>query len=159
MPDVLCVHESGPGYWQSENVSGCLRAEGENRPSRPSNVICCHGSQDPITKTEHANAVNRNNGLESCICYDARGNGDGQTVNTILGHLLVRRLTPVECERLMGFPDNHTRIAYNGKPEEECPDSPRYKACGNSMCVNCMEWIGRQIERVENKKQEENQDE
>lgn len=64
----------------------------------------------------------------------------------------VRRLLPVECERLMGFPDNHTRIPWKGKPEEECPDSGRYKACGNSMCVNCMEWIGRRISEVENMK-------
>jgi len=57
----------------------------------------------------------------------------------------IRRLTPVECERLMGFPDNHPQIKWNGKPAEECPDGPRYKACGNSMCVNCMEWIGIKI--------------
>ena len=48
----------------------------------------------------------------------------------------------------MGFPDNHTRIEWNGKPAEECPDAPRYKACGNSMCVNCMEWIGRRIDAI-----------
>lgn len=63
----------------------------------------------------------------------------------------VRRLLPVECERLMGFPDNHTRIPWKGKPEEDCPDSPRYKACGNSMCVNVMRWIGMRIELVERK--------
>ena len=57
----------------------------------------------------------------------------------------VRRLLPVECERLMGFPDNHTRIVWKGKPEEDCPDAPRYKACGNSMAVNCMMWLGERI--------------
>ena len=61
----------------------------------------------------------------------------------------VRRLLPVECERLMGFPDNWTRIRWKGKTEEECPDAPRYKACGNSMCVNVMTWIGERIDRVE----------
>lgn len=61
----------------------------------------------------------------------------------------VRRLIPIECERLMGFPDNHTRIAWNGKSPEDCPDAPRYKACGNSMCVNVMRWIGMQIDRVD----------
>lgn len=63
----------------------------------------------------------------------------------------VRRLLPIEAERLMGFPDNHTKIAWKGKSADECPDSPRYKACGNSMCVNVMQWIGEQIERVERK--------
>ena len=58
----------------------------------------------------------------------------------------VRRLLPVECERLMGFPDNHTRIVWKGKPEEDCPDAPRYKACGNSMAVNCMMWLGERIQ-------------
>jgi len=61
----------------------------------------------------------------------------------------VRRLTPIECERLMGFPDNHTRIPWRGKPAEQCPDGPRYKACGNSMCVNVMRWLGTRIQMVE----------
>ena len=56
---------------------------------------------------------------------------------------------PIETERLMGFPDNHTRIKWDGNDEEDCPDTPRYKCCGNSMCVNCMEWIGRRISIVE----------
>ena len=68
----------------------------------------------------------------------------GMSVNTS-----VRRLLPVECERLMGFPDNWTRIPWRGKSAEDCPDSPRYKACGNSMCVNVMRWIGMRIEKVE----------
>lgn len=68
---------------------------------------------------------------------------------------MVRRLTPVEAERLMGFPDNWTRIPWRGKPAEKCPDAPRYKACGNSFCVNCVEWIGERIEKVERTSQEE----
>jgi len=59
--------------------------------------------------------------------------------------MAVRQLTPVECERLQGFPDNFTRIPWRGKEPENCPDGPRYKALGNSMAVNCMEWIGRRI--------------
>jgi len=62
-----------------------------------------------------------------------------------------RRYTPVECERLMGFPDNWTRISWKGKPEEECPDGLRYKACGNSMCVNVMSWLGMRIDLVDRK--------
>ncbi len=64
---------------------------------------------------------------------------------------IVRRLLPVECERLMGFPDNYTRIVWKGKPPEACPDAPRYKACGNSMCVNVMAWIGHRIQENEEK--------
>lgn len=358
---IICAHETGQGFWQGGEIAGTLRAEGENRPSRPSNIICratqqgnaetmtdccptiteaagtsgnnqpiicagfcqgaspaagsigyheqvsptikagesgtaqvpallcVHGSQDPIVNPDHANAVNRNNGLENCVCYenhaqDSRvksldgvcsqisakagtgggnlplvqtyscypinsmvigkdikdgdrqttgigsdgepcptlqaahhhavaiaeniigrkiengGNGIGAqeelaytqnacgvmgvaqgcdaynhqltgdvavTINanscnsanhagpSIINSSTVRRLLPVECERLMGFPDNWTRIPWKGKPVEDCPDSPRYKACGNSMCVNVMRWIGMKIEMVERKTSKE----
>jgi len=58
----------------------------------------------------------------------------------------VRRLTPVECERLQGFPDSYTDIKPNGKPTA---DGPRYKALGNSMAVPVMAWIGKRIQQVE----------
>ena len=61
----------------------------------------------------------------------------------------VRRLMPVECERLMGFPDNYTLVPWRGKPTSECPDGPRYKSLGNSWAVNCARWIGRRIALVE----------
>lgn len=64
----------------------------------------------------------------------------------------VRRLTPVECERLQGFPDDFTRIPYRNKPADQCPDGPRYKALGNSMAVPVMRWIGERIQMVENAK-------
>jgi site-specific DNA-cytosine methylase len=59
----------------------------------------------------------------------------------------VRRLTPVECERLQGFPDNFTNIPYRNKLES--PDGPRYKAMGNSMAVPVMAWIGSRIQEVQ----------
>jgi DNA (cytosine-5)-methyltransferase 1 len=62
--------------------------------------------------------------------------------------LAVRRLTPKECERLQGFPDEHTLIPWRGKPADQCPDGPRYKALGNSMAVPCMEWIGNKIKEA-----------
>ena len=58
----------------------------------------------------------------------------------------VRRLTPIECERLQGFPDDWTKISYRGKSEDECPDSPRYKAIGNSWAVPVIRWIGERIQ-------------
>ena len=60
--------------------------------------------------------------------------------------MAVRRLTPVECERLQGFPDNYTDIQPKGKPT---PDGPRYKALGNSMAVPVMAWIGKRIQEVD----------
>lgn len=59
----------------------------------------------------------------------------------------IRRLTPLECERLQGFPDNWTQIEWRGKSKEYCPDSLRYKAIGNSMAVPVMRWIGERMKK------------
>lgn len=59
----------------------------------------------------------------------------------------VRRLTPRECERLQGFPDDFTAIPYRNRL---AADGPRYKSLGNSMAVNVMRWIGQRIQQVEN---------
>ena len=64
----------------------------------------------------------------------------------VMQAMAVRRLTPVECERLQGFPDNYTDIQPKGKAT---PDGPRYKALGNSMAVPVMRWIGERIAEVE----------
>tara|TARA_X000001382_G_scaffold124895_1_gene109862 strand:+ start:1005 stop:2321 length:1317 start_codon:yes stop_codon:yes gene_type:complete len=66
----------------------------------------------------------------------------------IVEKLKVRRLTPIEAERLQGFEDDYTRIPYRGKPKEQCPDGPRYKAMGNSMAVPVVRWIGQRIKMV-----------
>ena len=68
---------------------------------------------------------------------------------TLVDGYVVRRLTPRECERLQGFPDDWTRVPYRGKPAEECPDGPRYKALGNSWAVPCARWIGERIGEVD----------
>jgi DNA (cytosine-5)-methyltransferase 1 len=81
----------------------------------------------------------------------SRGNDQGGTAH-LAPHLAsawgVRRLTPRECERLQGFPDDFTMIPWRGKPAEQCPDGPRYKALGNSFAVNVITWIGERIEAV-----------
>jgi site-specific DNA-cytosine methylase len=76
---------------------------------------------------------------------------DSRLVNLIPGAAdgLLRRITPVEAERLQGFPDNWTRVPYKGKPAERCPDGPRYKAIGNAMAVPVMRWLGQRIQLVE----------
>lgn len=63
------------------------------------------------------------------------------------GGYIVRRLTPLECERLQGFPDGHTDIPWKGK--EHPPDSLRYKAIGNSFATPVVRWIGERIQEVE----------
>jgi DNA (cytosine-5)-methyltransferase 1 len=66
-----------------------------------------------------------------------------QPVNVTQDTVAVRRLLPVECERLQGFPDDWTNIPWRGKP---APDGPRYKAMGNSMAVPVMRWIGERLD-------------
>jgi DNA (cytosine-5)-methyltransferase 1 len=72
----------------------------------------------------------------------AYGMGGGN-IPLVKKEMSVRRITPVECERLQGFPDNYTNI------KENCPDGPRYKALGNSMAVPVMRWIGERINNYE----------
>lgn len=71
---------------------------------------------------------------------------DGSTNGVMFPRQAVRRLMPVECERLMGFPDGYTAITWRGKP---AADGPRYKAIGNSWAVNCARWIGWRISVVD----------
>lgn len=96
-------------------------------------AVCITG---PITHTLKADG------------FDASEDGTGRgtpIVPVSLTSMQVRRLTPRECERLQAFPDDHTLITVRGKP---AADGPRYKALGNSMCVNVMHWIGKQIDHV-----------
>ena len=82
--------------------------------------------------------------------YGTKWNGNASADNGSLfaAHsMAVRRLTPIECERLQGFPDNYTNITWRKQPES--PDGPRYKALGNSMAVPVMKWIGQRIKQVE----------
>ena len=76
--------------------------------------------------------------------------GRGHGVPTVMTTMQVRRLTPVECERLQGFPDDYTNIPWRKKPES--PDGPRYKALGNSWAVPNVRWIGQRIADQINKK-------
>ncbi|WP_145182368.1 DNA cytosine methyltransferase [Pseudomonas sp. URMO17WK12:I11] len=82
------------------------------------------------------------------IAYALTAPGDGgrsQERNVLTGSA-VRRLTPRECERLQGFPDDYTLIAYRGRVAGLCPDGPRYKAIGNSKAVPVVRWIGWRLE-------------
>ena len=86
-----------------------------------------------------------------CVAVaDTLGVGSNQTSGfesevVAASAMAVRRLTPVECERLQGFPDGYTQIPWRKAAAEDCPDGPRYKALGNSMAVPVMRWIGERI--------------
>jgi len=78
--------------------------------------------------------------------YTHEGENNFRLRNVVPEAWAVRRLTPRECERLMGDEDDFTLIPYRGKP---AADGPRYKALGNSMAKNCMRWIGQRIAMFE----------
>ena len=110
------------------------------------------GAMFTLTKTDvHAVAVDfRHADLtgDTAHTIQAKKTG-GFSLNYMPGvmqTMQVRRLTPVECERLQGFPDGYTNIPWRNKPES--PDGPRYKALGNSMAVPVMRWIGERINEV-----------
>ena len=131
-------------------------------------LIVVHGRQDPCTSDQAFTLDRQHNGNTNVVCIHGNtigrqlhngGNGTGAiqdgtsyTLTATDSHavsdgLQLRRLTPTECERLQGFPDNHTLIPWRGKSAADCPDSPRYKAIGNSMAVPVMRWIGRKIKQ------------
>ncbi len=108
----------------------------------------------PALKAQHANAVafqtriaRNGRGQPETICPTLQGADAGETSDmrpcVIAGG--VRRLTPVECERLQGFPDNYTNVPHRNKP---AADRLRYRALGNSMAVPVVAWIGRRIDKV-----------
>ena len=99
-----------------------------------------HGVAQPIAfTTEQTPKFNENQAL-TLTKSEAKHN------QSVLTEMAVRRLTPVECERLQGFPDNYTNIPWRKQPES--PDGPRYKSLGNSMAVPVMRWIGERINQV-----------
>ena len=79
------------------------------------------------------------------MLFRSHGRGLSDQQPHVLCAMQVRRLTPRECERLQGFPDDYTAIPWRGKPADQCPDGPRYKALGNSWAVPVVRWIGGRI--------------
>ena len=102
------------------------------------NATGVHGVAQPIGVDTYNGAVT---GQVSCTITADVG-GPTHSGPKIMQSMAVRRLTPVECERLQGFPDNYTKIA------DKTPDGPRYKALGNSWAVPVVRWIGERIARA-----------
>ena len=96
----------------------------------------------------HYSGRERMGGEPSDVCHTLSAQaGQGDSSPHVAHSMQVRRLTPVECERLMGFPDGYTAIPWRKKPASECPDGPRYRALGNSWAVPNVRWIGERIQR------------
>jgi len=123
-----------------------------NRGLRSHTEIDGHGAYVPVMSIQgaatRANPASGPDG-SGVSCVTVKGDGGGSKPH-VQYSMTVRRLTPREYERLQGFPDDWTLIPWRGKPADECPDGPRYKALGNSMACNCMAWIGERINTKEN---------
>jgi DNA (cytosine-5)-methyltransferase 1 len=138
--------EAGPGV----AVSPCLRAQGgsSHRADREAYVVAL-AVANPQTAIPVACRVAGDGAVyEEGAATAPLTTGTDSSANILAfpTPAAVRRLTPRECERLMGFPDDFTLVPYRGKPAK---DGPRYKALGNSMAINCMEWIGERIAEVD----------
>ena len=118
-PHVLCFTGDLTHALKAEGHDGSEDGRGRGTP------IIVHGTQDPCV-SEIGHALGRNMGQEKAL----------------LTHGAVRRLMPIECERLQGLPDGHTLVPHSGGPMR---DGPRYKIIGNGWALNCVRWIAGRI--------------
>lgn len=158
-PAVLCASNRGPRSSIGEDVAPSLMASDDKNP----NVVLCatdstanasisEGFAPTLTAHVAKNAGYVFSPKNAATAGLSVSRETSPTLSAtkqpaVSGGGMVRRLMPVECERLQGFPDSWTDVPYKGK--DHAPDSPRYKALGNSMAVPVMAWIGRRIQQVE----------
>lgn len=141
--NIVCLSDDNANAACDINLAGALKVGG----SAP----IVNDGKDPVY-CRASGMANAEQMRDCCPTQAARQHKDPPIVAKKETDWVVRRLMPIECERLQGFPDNWTRIPWKGKPEEECPDTPRYKALGNSMAVPVMRWLGQRIQSVESTK-------
>jgi len=147
---LICAHE----------IARCVATrEGSSHDYTSMTIVAFHNRQDPDVSGDVTHPLSaQDNSMGIAFTQNQRDEvrqmdvagalasepGMKQQTYAKVG-MQVRRLTPRECERLQGFPDDYTLIQYRNKP---AADGPRYKALGNSMAVPCMHWIGKRIQRV-----------
>ncbi len=152
---------------QTNGTTPTLKCGGSDGGNPPAVAIGFNPDQSEKTRSmgeREQQAPTLRAGAEAAVAFTRCDNGRDASVQVtptmrcgsnysahlaVAQAMAVRRLTPVECERLQGFPDGYTAIPWRGKPASECPDGPRYRALGNSMAVPCMRWIGERIAQVD----------
>ena len=138
---VPCVAYSTKLHNTTSNQAGKFYegyTAGLDANSPPPAVVAFHGSQDPD--------------VSGAVTHPVAAQTNGMATSALIG-MQVRRLTPTEAERLMGFPDGYTAIPWRKKPARECPDGPRYKSLGNSWAVPVARWIGCRIDAAVRKQE------
>ena len=165
---ITAYTEGSFGTYRQSVLGGVVKASG-GALGGGSETIVVHGTQDPITSKNIAHCLGGNLEQENVPCFVLNDQG-GQSLHVeqdcisptlrseahgnlpiIMTPYIIRKLTPVECERLMGFPGDYTCIPWHNKSTQDCPDSPRYKAIGNSMAVPVIKWIGERMINYLNK--------
>ena len=134
VPTVYEAHAKDARYRDTEQTSPTMKARWENM------------TDTPIVYESHPNDSRVTDMGDTCTTVTARW-GTGGNNTPLVNQSVIRRLTPVECERLQGFPCGYTEIPYNNKPHT--PDGHRYKALGNSMAVPVIRWLGERINGID----------
>lgn len=127
------------GTFEHSDIAAPLTTTADRSRGAP---IVAHAIQAGAMRTNPASGPD-GVGVQADHAYTLEARAEVQAVQVAQA---VRRLTPRECERLQGFPDDYTLIPWRGKPAEECPDGPRYKAIGNSKAIPVVRWIGKRIQ-------------
>jgi DNA (cytosine-5)-methyltransferase 1 len=173
-PSVVAYRTTGnSGCYETGDIVGALTTQTDQNSQIIASGSKDHGADamaecSPTLRAGGHSASHANAGVPPAIAFDLRGReggampegphetaairaasgGSSRSYLAAAPDWVVRRLTPVECERLQGFPDGWTAIPYGKKPADKCPDGPRYKALGNSMAVNVMVFIGERLDRL-----------
>lgn len=169
---IVPVHTTGAGFWQEGfgTLRGREQDSHENLVAFDSKASGQNGfgigEVSPTLRAMAHKASHSNAGGQVAIAFTqnqagdvltgeqmhslaTNGNATGRNAANVALGTAVRRLTPRECERLQDFPDDYTAIPWRGKPADQCPDGPRYKALGNSWATCVPRWIGERIQMVE----------
>lgn len=158
---IVSASESGQGFWQediralrSHNIqkpeAGVVMASTERTRKDGRNLEAFEDVAYALTNPGQGGRTQSRQILAPCLTqnYDKQpdNSGTGEGPMLIQEGMMVRRLTPRECERLQGLEDDYTLIPYRGKPAK---DAPRYRAIGNSFAVPVVRWIAQRIQQVE----------
>ena len=155
-PTLTCLHEAPIAvqafHPEVAEVCGTL-SDGAHHGGGLNGQDAHTGRILPVTYTAPAiGSFTASEVSGTLVRHTGAGSGETQNPAFVQSAMSVRRLTPRECERLQGFPDDWTLIPYR---KGESGDGHRYRALGNTMAVNCMRWIGTQIARVDGEGEKE----
>lgn len=152
VPEVaMCLNAGGMGRIDGESETFVAESVGfDNRQGAVNDISItlrsqCHGATPMVTHPEIGWNGDTTPKFGRDVAPTMRREQGGEGYGVVTPSMVVRRLTPEECEALQAFPRGYTAIEYRGKP---AADGPRYKALGNSMCVNVIAWIGNRIRKA-----------